>query len=129
MNAEKPKVVIVRHGLALFDQLDADKLEVGHFNKELRRLSEPGFNWNRYRGASGLDVNAHPISISEQGHLLRASGIRSHSSWRMKMPRARRRSGDCQRVYWRTEFEAALRKAEQSPASPSALRLVSPPAE
>jgi hypothetical protein len=133
MNAEKPKIAILRHGLVLFDQLEDDKLEIGRFNKELRRLSEPGFDWNRFRGASGLDMNPRPISISEQGYLLGKNGIQSHSMWPVKMSRAQRKSGEhpCQRVYRRADFEAALRKAESSPSSssPPALRLVSGPDE
>ena len=81
MTDEQPKVIILRHGLLLFDQL-RDRLARGrHFNKELHRLSEPEFDWNRYRGASGLDLDHRPISISEQGRLLARPEFRSHSMW------------------------------------------------
>jgi Protein of unknown function (DUF3631) len=130
MNAEQPKVLIVRHGLLLFDHFEADWLEIGHFNQELHRLSEPEFDWNRFRGASGLDMNPRPISISEQGRLLGAAGIKSHSMWPRGAPRSQRKRGDCQRVYRGAEFEAALRRAgsSSSPSSP-VLRLTKRPAE
>jgi hypothetical protein len=125
MNAEQPKTIIVRHGLVLFSHFEADWLEVGHFNRELLRLSEPEFHWNRYRGASGLDAHLHPITISEQGRLLGASRIRSHPMWPSGLSRSQRRPGDCQRVYRRYEFEDALLRAK--PPAP-VLRVIEPPA-
>ena len=125
MTAEQPEVLIVRHGLLLFNQLETDWLEVGHFNKELHRLSAPEFDWNRYCGVSGLDMDRRPISISEQGRLLAAAGIRSHPMWPRGVKYSQRQRGSCQRVYRRAEFEAALRRAETSPQT---LRLVKPPA-
>jgi hypothetical protein len=128
MSAEQPEALIVRHGLLLFDHFDAEWLEVGHFNQELHRLSEPEFDWNRFRGASGLDMNHHPISISEQGRLLGAAGIKSHSMWPPGLPRAQRRKGDCQRVYRRADFEAASHRGQSSTSS-LVLRLAKRPAE
>ena len=66
---DQPKAIILRHGRLLFERLETDELEVGLFNRELRKLSEPEFDWNRYRGPTG-NQNEHPISISEQGRLL-----------------------------------------------------------
>lgn len=126
MNAEQPQVIILRHGLLLFNHFDTAWLEVGHFNKELCRLSKSEFDWNQYRGASGLDMHCRPISISEQGRLLGASGVKAHSKWPPGLTRSQRRTGDCMRVFYRVELEAALREAE--PSSP-VLRLVRPPAE
>jgi hypothetical protein len=111
MNAEQPKVLILRHGLMLFNHFETDWLEVHRFNRELRNLGAPEFDWNCYRGASGLEMNCRPISISEQGRLLGVAKIRSHSMWPPDVPRSQRRPGDCQRVYRRGEFEEALRRA------------------
>ncbi len=119
---DQPKVVILRHGLLLFDQFEADQLEVNRFNQELRRLSAPEFDWNRFRGVSGLDLHSHPISINEQGRLLGASGVRAHSWWPPGVSRSQNR---CQRIYRRVELEAALRKAESSSPGPT-LKLVRP---
>jgi hypothetical protein len=86
-------------------------LEVHRFNRELRNLGAPEFDWNCYRGASGLEMNCRPISISEKGRLLGVAKIRSHSMWPPDVPRSQRRPGDCQRIYRRGEFEEALRRA------------------
>jgi hypothetical protein len=111
MNAEEPKTLIVRHGLQLFEQLEAQELEVAHFNRELLRLGDAGFSWLEYRGASGLDAYARPISIDEQGRLLGKAGIHSHPTWPTNLPRAQRRPGDCQRVLRRAEFEAVMNRS------------------
>ena len=50
---DQPQVLIVRHGRLLFERLETDGLEVGLFNRELHELSEPEFDWNRYRGPTG----------------------------------------------------------------------------
>jgi hypothetical protein len=123
MNAEQPKTIIVRHGLVLFSHFDTDWFEVGHFNRELLRLSEPEFDWNQYRGASGLDAYLRPISISEQGRLLGKSKIKSHPMWPPGLSKAQRRHGDCQRVYRRYEFEDALLRMRPAPP---VLRLIEP---
>ena len=125
MSEERPEVLIVRHGLLLFDQLETEWIEVGRFNKELHRLSAPEFDWNRYSGTSGLNLDRRPISISEQGRLLGAVGIKSHSMWPPGVKFSQRQRGSCRRVYRRAEFEAASRRSE---SSPSTLRLVKPPA-
>ena len=43
---DQPKAIILRHGLLLFQRLEADVLEIGLFNRELHKLDEPGFDWN-----------------------------------------------------------------------------------
>ena len=100
---DQPKAIILRHGRLLFERLETDELEVGLFNRELRKLSEPEFDWNRYRGPTG-NRSEHPISISEQGRLL-APKVRSQTKW--STPRSQRKPGDCKRVLLRSEFEAA----------------------
>ncbi len=124
MSAEQPEILIVRHGLSLFDQFEADWLEVGRFNKELHRLGAPEFDWNRYSGVSGLDLDRHPISISEQGRLLSAAGIKSHPMWPPGVKFSQRQRGSCRGVLKRADFEA-VRRAQ---ASPQTLRLAKPPA-
>jgi hypothetical protein len=100
---DQPKAIILRHGRLLFERLETDELEVGLFNRELRKLSEPEFDWNRYRGPTG-NRSEHSISISEQGRLL-APKVRSQTKW--STPRSQRKPGDCKRVLLRSEFEAA----------------------
>ena len=128
MNAKQPKALIRRHGLMLFEHFEAEWLEVGHFNQELRRLSAPEFDWNQFRGVSGLDMHPRPISVSEQGRLLSLSGIRSHTKWPPGMSRAQRQEhpAACRRVYRRADFEEASRKTE--PSSSAVLRLIKPSA-
>jgi hypothetical protein len=108
---DQPKAIILRHGLLLFQRLEADVLEIDMFNRELHKLSEPEFDWNRYCSPTGFNRGEHPISVSEQGRLL-APKVRSHPTWPADVPRSRRKPGDCRRVYKRIEFEAALSKAE-----------------
>ena len=109
---DQPKAIILRHGLLLFERLEADVLEVGLFNRELHKLSEPEFDWNRYCSPTGINRGEHPISISEQGRLL-APKVRSHPTW--PPGRSQRKPGDCKRVLHRSEFEAA-RKTEAATA-------------
>jgi hypothetical protein len=63
---DQPKAIILRHGLLLFQRLEADVLEIGLFNRELHKLDEPGFDWNRYCSPTGFNRGEHPISVSEQ---------------------------------------------------------------
>jgi hypothetical protein len=119
--ADQPKILILRHGLLIFDQLEAEELERGHFNHELHRLGAPELDWTRYRGVSGLDSNPHPISVGEQGRLLGKSGVKSHPTWPKGVPKSQRQPGDCKRLLRRGDFEAALSKAEAKPASVKSL--------
>jgi hypothetical protein len=120
---DQPKAIILRHGLLLFERLDTDVLDVGLFNRELHKLSEPEFDWNRYCSPTGINRSEHPISISEQGRLL-APKVRSHPTW--PPGRSQRKPGDCKRVLYRSEFEAA-RKTEATSAQ--VLRLKRPAAK
>ena len=70
--AERPEIVMIRHGLALFDALELDQVGTVEFNKELRRLDLPDAKWTRYRGASAVEY-AHPIEMYEQAALLNSS--------------------------------------------------------
>ena len=63
---DQPKAIILRHGLLLFQRLEADVLEIGLFNRELHKLDEPGFDWNRYCSPTRFNRGEHPISVSEQ---------------------------------------------------------------
>ncbi len=123
---DQPKAIILRHGLLLFERLDTDTLEVELFNSELRKLGEPEFDWNRYCSPTGINRSEHPISVSEQGRLL-APKVKSHPTWPRGVRKAQRRSGDCKRVFKRSEFEAALSKAGAAASRPR-LRL-GPPAK
>jgi hypothetical protein len=117
--AENPEILILRHGLLLFEHLETEWLEIGHFNRELHKLSEPEIDWNQFRGASGRDSYARPISISEQGRLVGKAKVKAHSMWPPGVPRSQRKPGDCKRVLRRAEVEAALRRTESSPSTPS----------
>jgi hypothetical protein len=80
MADDQPKAMILRHGLLLFMRLEADVLEIELFNRELHKLSEPEFDWNRYCSPTGFNRSEHPITISEQGRLL-APKVKSHPMW------------------------------------------------
>jgi hypothetical protein len=126
MKAELPNLVILRHGLAIFDMLSIDEIEINKFNRELRRLDLPGINWSQYRGASGLESYARPIDMNQQGRLLASVGVKSHPAW----PPGPRRAGTGFRIYERAEFQEALRRelrrAGASKPSAPPLRLVEP---
>jgi hypothetical protein len=49
-------------------------MKVAEFDRELRRLGEPGMDWSRYRGLGGDELE-HPITASERAELLREAGI------------------------------------------------------
>src|SRR6266516_1160986 len=48
--AERPEIVMVRHGLVIFDTLELDQIRSTRFNQELKRLDLPDARWTRYRG-------------------------------------------------------------------------------
>ena len=77
--AESPEMVILRHGLVIFETAELERIRSTDFNKELRRLDLPDANWNRYRGPGG-DETAHPITIGEQAELLKDSRAASRQS-------------------------------------------------
>jgi hypothetical protein len=118
--AENPEVVILWHGLVIFEMIELERIRSTEFNKELRRLDLPDANWNRYRGPGGDEI-AHPITIGEQAELLKeGSGIAS----KLLRPPG---GGKPFRGYERSWFVEALREHEPTPAA-ARLRLVAPEA-
>jgi hypothetical protein len=109
--AERPHIVILRHGIEIFDTLGVDK--IGSLNRELKQLDLPDAKWTRYCGASGMDYT-HPIAMHEQAALLKKAGFKSKTI---------RFDDGSRKGYLRAQFEEALRKA--SSTSGPRLRLVS----
>jgi Protein of unknown function (DUF3631) len=103
--AERPQIIIIRHGLLIFDVLELDRISSVRFNKELLRLDLPDARWNQYRGASGTDY-AHPLRINEQAELLRRVGVTSE----ICRPPGKRQPRTSFRGYKRAAFEEAQRK-------------------
>src|SRR5262249_37022688 len=127
--AEQPHLLIVKHGLAIFDAAGLDQaknvMSTVLFNRELRLLDLPDARWSRYRGAGGM-AYPHPITLPEQAALLRRkpTAITSKAHW----PAGKRIPGtSSSKVYRLGDFEAAWRKHEaaQGHAGPR-LRLVTP---
>jgi hypothetical protein len=127
--AEQPHVLIVKHGLAIFDAAGLhqakDVMSTVQFNRELRLLDLPDARWSRYRGAGGM-AYPHPITVPEQAALLRRkpNAIVSRSHW----PAGKRIPGvSSSKVYRRGDFEVALCKHEAAKerGGPQ-LRLVTP---
>jgi hypothetical protein len=127
--AEQPHLLIVKHGLAIFDAAGLDQatdvISTVQFNRELRLLDVPDARWSRYRGAGGM-AYPHPITVPEQAALLRRkpNAVVSKSHW----PAGRRVPGrSSSKVYCRGDFEVALRKHEAAKerGGPQ-LRLVTP---
>jgi Protein of unknown function (DUF3631) len=112
VQAERPQVTIVRHGLAIFDGLGIEQIESVLFNRELKRLPLSDAKWTQYRGASGVDYT-HPLTIGEQASLLARVNIHSV---RIRLADGRQRRG-----YHRAQFVEALRN---SASSSHRLRLV-----
>jgi hypothetical protein len=71
-----PKIVMIRHGLLIFEVLEIDQIKSTQFNTELKRLDLPDARWTQYRGAHGSDY-AHPLRMDEQATLLSLVGIES----------------------------------------------------
>jgi hypothetical protein len=78
--AERPDILILRHGIVIFERLGVEQIEYKQFNRELRQLDLPDARWTRYRGPAGFDL-AHPIEFNEQGKLLQKSGIETKQLW------------------------------------------------
>jgi hypothetical protein len=124
---EHPKLVIIRHGLLIFEVLEIDQIKSTQFNIELKRLDLSDALWNRYRGASGGDY-AHSLRMDEQAALLSLVGIESEYCRPPGGRRAKKFRG-----YKRTAFEEAARKynvvmPSEAERRRSLLRLV-PPSE
>jgi hypothetical protein len=125
-NAERPQIVLIRHGLLIFDVYEIDQISSVRFNKELRRLDLPDARWTQYRGASGAGY-LHPLRMNEQAELLRQVGIASEVCW----PAGTRQRGTSFRGYKRAAFEEARRKhdvaaPEEAELRRERLRLVGP---
>jgi hypothetical protein len=103
--AERLEIVLLRHGIAIFDALGLHQIGTVEFNKELRRLDLPDAKWTRYRGASAVEY-AHPIEMYEQAALLSLVGIKSVTCW----PSGKRQPGASFKGYKRAQFEGALTK-------------------
>jgi Protein of unknown function (DUF3631) len=117
---EDPVIVILRHGLAIFDVLEAGRVKTTEFDKELHKLDFPEMDWKRYCGPGG-DMPEHQISPKERADLLRESGIET----KVMKPLG---GGKPFRGLERGWFEAALREYEPAPAAPR-LRLITPKAD
>jgi hypothetical protein len=116
--AELPDMVILKHGLAIFDMPGIGNVTGPVFDRELLRLDLPGMDWRRYRGAGGGDT-AHPITPAERGDLLRVSHIEAKT--------IRPSGAKPYRGFLREWFVQALREreSEHEPVAPH-LRLITP---
>jgi Protein of unknown function (DUF3631) len=123
--AERPEIVILRHGLAIFERLGVDQIDYWSFNRELKRLDLPDARWTRYRGPAGFDL-AHMIEPNEQGKLLAKVGIETKQLW-TPGPRS---SAKKFRGYARNQFEEAWRihgaVAPGGGSEPARMHLVPP---
>jgi Protein of unknown function (DUF3631) len=120
--AERPQIVLIRHGLLIFEIYELDQIGSVQFNKELLRLDLPDARWTQYRGASGT-VYLHPLRMDEQATLLGKVGIRS---MRIRPPGKRQCFG-----YKLAQFQEAQRKhgvaaPQESELRRERLRLVGP---
>jgi hypothetical protein len=123
---ERPQMILIRHGLLIFDVYELEQISSVRFNKELRRLDLPDARWTQYRGASGADY-PHPLRMNEQAELLKRAGITSEICW----PAGKRQPGTSFRGYKRAAFEEARRKfdvaaPEEAELRRERLRLVGP---
>jgi hypothetical protein len=96
--AERPKITILRHGLAICDALGLDRILSDQLDRELKKLDAM---WNRYRGPSGTDLG-HPIEPYERSALLRSVDV--------EVGQGRTPEGRNLRGYKRAQFEEALRR-------------------
>jgi hypothetical protein len=123
--AERPEIVIIRHGLNIFERLGVDQIDYWQFNRELKRLDLPDARWTRYRGPAGFDLG-HAIEPNEQGKLLAKVGIETKQLW-TPGPRS---SAKKFRGYTRDQFEEAWRihgaVAPGGSSEPARLHLVPP---
>src|SRR5262249_21061181 len=72
--AERPEIMMIQHGLAIFDALGVNVIRTTRFNRELKQLDLPDAKWTRYRGPSGTE-HAHPLEMHEQAALGKKVGI------------------------------------------------------
>ena len=123
---ERPQMILIRHGLLIFDVYELEQISSMRFNKELRRLDLPDARWTQYRGASGADY-PHQLRMNEQAELLKRVGIVSEVCW----PAGKRQPGTSFRGYKRAAFEEARRKfdvavPEEAELRRERLRLIGP---
>jgi uncharacterized protein DUF3631 len=117
------EIVILRHGLAIFEMLEVERIKTTEFDRELHRLDLPDANWRRYRGPGGDEIE-HRITPTERADLLRESGIETKNMRPVG-------GGKTFRGLERGWFEAALRERESAApddAGPGRgrLRLITP---
>jgi hypothetical protein len=120
--SERPEIVMIRHGLAIFDMLEIDAIRSTRFHQELKRLDLPDARWTRYRGPSGTDT-AHPLRPDERAALLKMVGIFVK---KCKPPNEKQFRG-----YTLAQFEEAHRIhcAPGAGAGTPRLRLITPTSE
>jgi Protein of unknown function (DUF3631) len=121
--AERPEIVFIKHGLAIFDLLEIDVIRTTDFDYQLKHLDLPDARWTRYRGPSGID-REHPIAPNERVVLAEKVGI---FVGKHKPPK-----GKQFRCYRRAQFVEAERvHGASGGAGPGAprLRLVTPTSE
>jgi hypothetical protein len=125
--AERPEILIIRHGLVIFERLGVEQIEYKQFNKELRQLDLPDARWTRFRGVAGFDLG-HPLQLNEQGKLLQMVGVETKQLWtpgpRSSATKFRGYTLDQFREAWRVH--GAVSPGGSRPAAP--LHLVPPAA-
>jgi Protein of unknown function (DUF3631) len=126
--AKQPRVLIIEHGLMIFDAYGleqlSDVLSTTEFNRQLKHIDLRDAPWSRYRGAGGRQY-PHPITVQEQADLLREEPgeFESHPHW----PPGPRTPGASFKAYYRGDFEAAWQRYTQQTWRPGPrLRLVAP---
>src|SRR5262249_55688938 len=115
--AERPEVLILRHGLVIFETLELERIASIRMNRELLRLDLPEARWNRYCGPGGCEYG-HAVTPNEQAALLKKSNI-------VARPMRPVGGGKLFRGYERSWFVEALREYESSaPDDAGRLRLI-----
>jgi hypothetical protein len=121
--AERPEIVMIRHGLVIFDMLGIDAIRSTRFHQELKRLDLPDARWTRYRGPSGTDT-MHPITPDERAKLATMVGI--------TVKKITPSGGKQFRGYTYAQFKEAERlhcPASGAGAETPRIRLVAPPSD
>jgi hypothetical protein len=120
--AERPQIVLIRHGLLIFEIYELDQIGSVQFNKELLRLDLPDARWTQYRGASGTDY-MHPLRMDEQATLLGKVGIRS---MRIRPPGKRQCFGYKLAQFQEAQHKHGVAAPQESELRRERLRLVGP---
>ena len=124
--AERPQIILIRHGLLIFEIYELDQIGSVRFNKELLRLDLPDARWTQYRGASGDGLSAP----APHGRAGRAAAGRSAFAPRACWPPGHDR-GNAFAATSAPHFEEARRKydvaaPEEAELRRERLRLVRP---